>query len=489
MRHSAFVPTVLGMVRALASGVASPPHDRAPSSVRSPARKTCRLEPALACSAMILIVPAATLARSEEAPRAIIARAVQAMGGEANLLRAHAVQAKIKGTFHDPSMKGSILEGAKFTSEIITQLPSQVKVSLVLETTAGRQGLIQVLNGKKSWTRDREVSQEDDAATNADLKESAYVDYVSTLIPLLKDKAFTLSTAGETEVTNRPAVGISVVSKGHAGVTLYFDKNSGLLIKNRQRRRDPSTRKEIVHEELFTDYQEVNPLGKQEATLRAAHIGTDGPALLNFLQQNTLSEDARKKIENLIRDLGNPSFQVRQKAKQDLIAQGVTAIPGLKQAMRDQDPEVSGLAKECLQTIGKAPDPAAILAAIRLLAARRPAGATAALLNYLPSAPDEAVAQEARAALAAVGIRDGKPDPVLLQALNDKDPQRRAAAVALLGEGRGKPPDRAGQRLFLPGLRWPTKGESYENEKKSREYELIEIQFYSKLDDSVFSQP
>jgi hypothetical protein len=443
---------------------------------------------ALAYLAMIFMLSVAHRGHAEEEPRAIIARAVQAVGGEANLLRARAVRTKIKGTFHDPSMKGSILEGAKFTGELITQLPTQVKLSLFIDTAAGRQGLIQVLNGNKSWTRDREVSQQDDVATTADLKESAYVDYIATLVPLLNDKGYTLSSVAEAQIKNRPAVGIRVTAKGHPDVTLYFDKSRGFLLKTRQRRRDPAKRQQIVHEELFSDYQEVNPVGKEEETLRAAHIGTEDSSLLAFLRKQTLSEETRKRMQKLIRDLGDPSFQVRQKAKEDLIAQGVTALPELKQAVNNSDPEISGSAKECLKAIGKAPDPAAIVAAVRLLAVRKPAGAPEALLNYLPSAPDETVAQEVRGALAAIAFRDGKPDPTLVQALKDKDPRRRAVAAALLGGGGAKA-GVVGERLFLPGLKWAMKRESYENEKKTGEYELSDVQFFGKLDESVFSQP
>jgi hypothetical protein len=436
---------------------------------------------------MIFVPLAGSPARSEDAPQAIIVRAVQAVGGEANLLRARAVKVKTRGTFHDPAK--SILDGAKFTGEVIAQLPTQVKDSLFVETAGGPFSLIRVLNGNRSWTRDREVSQQDNAATTADLKEAAYVDYISTLVPLLKDKAYTLSPAGETQIKNRPAVGIKVASKGHPDVMLYFDKSSGFLVKTGQRRRDSSTNKEAVYEEILSDYQEVNPLRKEEETLKAAQAGTDGAALLAFLRKQTLSEEDRRKIENLIRGLGDASFQARQKAKADLIARGVAALPGLKQAVHNPDPEISGLAKECLKAIGKAPDPTATLAAIRLLAVRKPVGATEVLLNYLPSAPVEVVAQEVRAALAIVAFREGKPAQALVQALKHKDPQRRAAAAALLGGETGKAREIAGQRLFLPGLKWPMKGETYENEKKTRDYELTDIQFFSKLDDSVFSPP
>ncbi len=438
-------------------------------------------------STLILLL-AGSAARSGEEPPAIIARAVQALGGEANLSRARAVQAKIKGTLYDPGVKESLIDGAKFTGELITQLPAQVKYSIDAEAAGLRVSIMSVLNGHKSWTRDFERSQEDDPATLADLEQSAYVSYVSTLVPLLKDKSYTLSSTGEAQVNEQAAVAIKVASKGHPDVTLSFDKVSGFLLKTEYRWRDATTKKDVTHEEYFSDYQEVNPARMEEQTLKAAKVGSDDSALLQFLRKRTLSDEARQKIKESIRGLGDTSFQARQKTKENLVAQGITAIPLLTQALRDPDPEVAGLAKECLEAIGKGPDPAVTVAAIRLLAMRKSAGAAEVLLFYLPSAPDETVAREVRAALAAVAYRDGKPDKDLLNALKDKDPQRQAAATALVGPG-GKAQEMPGQRLLLPGLKGATKRAVYRDKKKGMEYEVTDIQIFNKLDDSVFSKP
>src|SRR5262249_46842300 len=51
---------------------------------------------------------------------------------------------------------------------------------------------------------------------------------------------------------------------------------------------------------------------------------------------------------------------------------------------------------------------------------------------YLPLADDESVADEVRDALAAVALTGDKPDPLLIQALSDAQPVRRAAAAEAL---------------------------------------------------------
>src|SRR5262249_37355336 len=71
--------------------------------------------------------------------------------------------------------------------------------------------------------------------------------------------------------------------------------------------------------------------------------------------------------------------------------------------------------------------------------------AAAVLLDYLPYAPDEAIARDARTTLTALAVRDGKPDAALLAALKDALPaKRRAAGEALV---------RAGAADALPDVR------------------------------------
>jgi HEAT repeat protein len=71
-----------------------------------------------------------------------------------------------------------------------------------------------------------------------------------------------------------------------------------------------------------------------------------------------------------------------------------------------------------------------------LLSRRRPAGAAEVLLAYLPYADDETVLKEVQTALAAVAVREGKLDPALIRALEDRVAVRRAvAAEVLVGTG------------------------------------------------------
>src|SRR5581483_6708984 len=56
---------------------------------------------------------------------------------------------------------------------------------------------------------------------------------------------------------------------------------------------------------------------------------------------------------------------------------------------------------------------------------------------YLPFADDDPVLEEVRAALGALALHDGRPEPALLQALADPLALRRATAAQVLGLAGG----------------------------------------------------
>src|SRR5207245_5152124 len=87
--------------------------------------------------------------------------------------------------------------------------------------------------------------------------ESHCVGWVSSLLPL-KGKAFTLTALDETKVDGKPASGIKIAYKGHGDVSLWFDKDSGLLVKSAQRLKSAQQGgKEVLHEGCFSNYQAV----------------------------------------------------------------------------------------------------------------------------------------------------------------------------------------------------------------------------------------
>jgi HEAT repeat protein len=164
---------------------------------------------------------------------------------------------------------------------------------------------------------------------------------------------------------------------------------------------------------------------------------TDGPTLLEEFRRRTLTPEAAARTRALVRRLGDGSFSERERATAELIALGRVALPVLREAARDPDAEVAHRAEAIRQRLETAPGDPLPLTAARLVALRKPPGAAEVLLAYFPSAEGEDLAAEVVAALAAVAVRDGKPDTALVKALGDDAAPRRAAAAEALCRAGG----------------------------------------------------
>jgi HEAT repeat protein len=220
--------------------------------------------------------------------------------------------------------------------------------------------------------------------------------------------------------------------------------------------------------------------------LQEAKVRCTGPALLEYLRSR-IPEPARlEKARALVKKLGDDAFAVREKATADLTALGPVALPLLRMAAKDKDPEVSRRAVQCLQQIGEEGSKNAVAAAVRLAAVRRPEGTAGVLLDLLPGA-DEALTAEIKAALFALAP-DGKPDGVLVRALEDRDPARRGAAAAVLGKDGGAYRKEV-RRVYGRLPKWPMKIALYVDGKMQMEMETLEIEFFTRFADKEFARP
>jgi HEAT repeat protein len=165
---------------------------------------------------------------------------------------------------------------------------------------------------------------------------------------------------------------------------------------------------------------------------------TDGDSLLEVVDEHVLTPRRREKIKGLIAQLGDEEFSVREAAGRSLFEMGRIALPQLRKATKDNDLEMTRRAQQLVARIEKAPSRSMPSAAIRLLAIRKPEGATAALLGYLPFAEEEQLSEDVGKALTALAERGGKPDEALVRALSDEQATVRAAAAEALAQGAGQ---------------------------------------------------
>jgi hypothetical protein len=415
---------------------------------------------------------------AEDAP-AVIRRALDALGGEEQLRQVKGLYLKANGDLVEEKLRGSM--------EVFDQLPDRVKQVFDFDVQGEQHTQIHVFRRPKAWIHTDGVDDGVDPATLADIQVDNHINYISRLVPLLQDPSYRIEVLRESKVGDRPAAVLQVLAKGLPDVRLYFEKASGQLIKAEHQRPDPKSKKLVLHETYLSDYREVNLATKDEQALNAARVGTDGAALLAFLRARALTDRDRERIENIIQKLGDAGFEVRESAAKELASAGPAAIPLVSRAVTNPDPEIAGRAKQCLERLGPAENPEVPASVVRLIAQRQPPGAVEALLDYLPSVPADAVGREVESALAALAYRDGKPDPALVKARGGNDAKRRTAAEKALV--RGGEAQSVGRRLFLKGVKHPMTETEFKDGKKSVEWKLTDVQFFTQFDDSVFAPP
>jgi hypothetical protein len=173
-------------------------------------------------------------------------------------------------------------------------------------------------------------------------------------------------------------------------------------------------------------------LAAEEQALQAAARDEDAAAALDYFRKRTAAEPQRRTLRALINQLADDDFDVRQKASAELAASGPVAAALLRAAARSSDEEVARRARACLAQVRRVQAVPVVLSGVKLVVRQRPPNTVAVLLDYLLFAEDESVAEEIRASLAALTKRDGRPEPVLLGALESAESDRRAEAGAVL---------------------------------------------------------
>jgi HEAT repeat protein len=171
-----------------------------------------------------------------------------------------------------------------------------------------------------------------------------------------------------------------------------------------------------------------------EKILRENKVPTEGPALLEFLRKRFTEMVSDDRLKELIEQLGDESFARREEASKQLILLGQRAKRHLQAARGHADLEVRSRAQTCLGEIDKNGGLSVQVhaAAVRVLARAKPAGTARLLLGLLPDIADDALAGEVRDALADLAMKDGKPEPVLIEGLKDRLAVKRAAAAVAL---------------------------------------------------------
>jgi hypothetical protein len=186
-------------------------------------------------------------------PQAILRRAIEAHGGADKLDRMRLVREHTAGVLH--------LSGKQvaFTAEAVQRLPNQYRHSLTSEVGGKKLVVVQVYDGKQGWLQEGGLTRAVDGKALAGWKATAHAAHVATLTPLLAaDKGYRLTVLPEEKVHGRSAVGIKVTHEDHRDVALFFDRQTGLLVKKVLRPHPGGP--ESVQEEVYSDFKSVSGL-------------------------------------------------------------------------------------------------------------------------------------------------------------------------------------------------------------------------------------
>ena len=184
----------------------------------------------------------------------IIAKAIAAQGGSEPLAKHPASSVKMKGKWYGMG------DGIDYTGSLDAQAPDRFHFEFKMTIMGQAFTIVEAAKGEKGWISFNGTVQDLSKEQLAEIREGLHVHEVARLVPL-KGKDYKVSTLGESKVDNRPAVGVHVECKDRRDVNLFFDKETGLLVKTETRAKDPIIGdQEFTAETYYRDYKKVGNL-------------------------------------------------------------------------------------------------------------------------------------------------------------------------------------------------------------------------------------
>jgi hypothetical protein len=200
-----------------------------------------------------LTLVATTSARGADAAttRALIDKAIKAHGGAEAVAKFKGSAVTFKGTFHGMGMK------LPMSGTITSFGPDRLKADVEVEAGGQTFRVVNVLGGDRGWLKLGDNVKDMGKDELAEAREQQHAGWVASLAPLVHPKGYTLAPAGELLVNDKPTLGVKVSVNGHRDVTLYFDKDIGLLARYDSTVTDEGSGREVTQEVTPTDYKTV----------------------------------------------------------------------------------------------------------------------------------------------------------------------------------------------------------------------------------------
>lgn len=205
-----------------------------------------------AVTLLLLLSAAMPAAADDDSPRAIVERAIKAHGGQERLDKLKTDRVTFKGTILVNEKEATL------TGETTVNMPSQCRSVTKITVGMKTNTVVQILNGNDVIvTVDGQPQKTVPESAIAEMRDTLHLDHIVRLAPLVSDKnkTFQLAALDDSKVNDKPAAGVKVSTKGRADVKMYFDKDSGLLVKTEHVVEEGG--KKVKQEEFFSEFKDV----------------------------------------------------------------------------------------------------------------------------------------------------------------------------------------------------------------------------------------
>jgi hypothetical protein len=201
--------------------------------------------------AAALVVAPAIRADDAADAKAIIERAIKARGDKAGAVPAVT-------TWKEKIALDALGQPLDLDTEWTVLVPDKLRLQMTVAVQGQKIDLLIILNGEKMWFLANGQLLDSPPPQLSEMLTEMNRMWATSLTPLLAGDEFQLTTAKEKVVNGKPAAGVAVRNGKRPIVTLYFDKETGLLVKREATVKDPGTDdKEVLEEAVVSDYKEA----------------------------------------------------------------------------------------------------------------------------------------------------------------------------------------------------------------------------------------
>ena len=173
----------------------------------------------------VLMLGAAPAFAQELDAKAIVAKAVEAHGGEAALKKYAAATSKGSGTI---KIDGKDVPA---TFEIAYEQPGKLRMTMAADFGVQKVAVVQIMNGDKFKSTMNGAKAVISDVEKGELKQAVLMQDMAMLYPLLSDK-YKLTKEKDDKADGKDCHVVAVASKDLKTVKAYFDKATGLLVKH-----------------------------------------------------------------------------------------------------------------------------------------------------------------------------------------------------------------------------------------------------------------